>query len=232
MMDRVLGKPSNSMSTLAGIAGTEQSKFSGTRPLLPQLREDQIEFWSHPAQTKVVSNGRRWGNVYDGVYSLTCADYGAAVAWVVPTSQNSRPVWRFAESQVVRAQGVDIHKIRPHHFIPSGGWLGVYSADNDVGLRGESFDVVIIDEAAQVAEDTYSDVILPTLADRDGRLLMISTPKVATGFIASGCAGPVMAGRWPHLPRRPQTTPTPTSNAAAALARARLRAHISPRVAC
>lgn len=117
-----------------------------------------------------------------GVYSLTCADYGAAVAWVVPTYKNSRPVWRFAESQVAQAKGVDVHKSDRIITFPSGGWLGVYSADNDVGLRGESFDVVIIDEAAQVSEETYSDVILPTLADRNGRLMMISTPKGRNWF--------------------------------------------------
>ena len=117
-----------------------------------------------------------------GVYSLTCADFGAAVAWVVPTYKNSRPVWRFAESQVTQVSGVSVHKSDRIITFPSGGWLGVYSADNDVGLRGESFDVVIIDEAAQVSEETYSDVILPTLADRNGRLLMISTPKGRNWF--------------------------------------------------
>lgn len=147
------------------------------------MRGDQTAILTHPAQIKVVANGRRWGKTYmSGVYSLTCADFGAAVAWVVPTYKNSRPVWRFAESQVTQVSGVSVHKSDRIITFPSGGWLGVYSADNDVGLRGESFDVVIIDEAAQVSEETYSDVILPTLADRNGRLLMISTPKGRNWF--------------------------------------------------
>jgi hypothetical protein len=62
------------------------------------------------------------------------------------------------------------------------GWAGVYSADNDVGLRGEAFDVVIVDEAAMIREETYTDVLLPTLADRDGRILLISTPKGRNWF--------------------------------------------------
>lgn len=157
-----------------------------------------------------------------GVYSLTCADYGAAVAWVVPTYKNSRPVWRFAESQVVRAQGVDIHKSDRIISFPSGGWLGVYSADNDVGLRGESFDVVIIDEAAQVAEDTYSDVILPTLADRDGRLLMISTPKGRNWFYREWMRGASDGRQVAAFTAPTSDNPNPNIKRAAALAKERV----------
>jgi hypothetical protein len=65
---------------------------------------------------------------------------------------------------------------------PSGGRLGIYSADQDIGLRGEDFDLVIMDECARIREETYLDTIIPTLADRDGKLLAISTPKGRNWF--------------------------------------------------
>jgi hypothetical protein len=127
--------------------------------------------------------GRRWGKTYmAGTMALSVADHGGSVAWVVPTYKNARPTWRFVESMTAGLAEVKVNKTDKTVDFPNGGWLGVYSADNDVGLRGEAFDVVIVDEAAQVAETTYLDVILPTLADRDGRCLLISTPKGKNWF--------------------------------------------------
>jgi hypothetical protein len=151
---------------------------------LPPLRHDQHRILKSPATTKVVCAGRRFGKTYmAGIYSLACADNGAAVAWVVPTYKNSRAPWRFAESMVGPAgKSVRIHRSERVIEFPSQGRLSVYSADNDVALRGEAFDVVIVDEAAQVREETYTDVLLPTVADRDGRILLISTPRGRNWF--------------------------------------------------
>jgi hypothetical protein len=129
--------------------------------------------------------GRRWGKTYmAGTMALSVADHGGTVAWVVPTYKNARPTWRFVESMTAGLAEVKVNRTDKTVDFPNGGWLGVYSADNDVGLRGEAFDVVIVDEAAQVQESTYLDVILPTLADRDGRCLLISTPKGKNWFWA------------------------------------------------
>ena len=112
-----------------------------------------------------------------GALGIATAARGHAVAWVAPTYKNSRPLWRFIEAAVKPVKRVAVNRADRTVEFPGGGWLGVYTADNDVSLRGEAFDFVIVDEAARIAEETYSDVILPTLADRDGRCLLISTPR-------------------------------------------------------
>lgn len=118
-----------------------------------------------------------------GVYGLTAADMGGAVGWIVPTYRNARPVWRFVE-QVLAPVADSVRQSRVDMTVqfPSGGWLSVYTGDNDVGIRGEAFDVVIVDEAAMIREETYTDVLLPTLADRDGKITLISTPKGKNWF--------------------------------------------------
>lgn len=172
-----------SMSRLQATKRTRSTSLTITERL-PELRRDQWRIVTHPAQTKVIAMGRRWGKTYmAGSYALACADDGAAVAWVVPTYRNARPVWRFAEA----VTGPVVKRLRVNRTerdieFPSGGRLGIYTADNDVALRGESFDVVVVDEAAQIREETYTDVLLPTLADRDGRILLISTPKGLNWF--------------------------------------------------
>lgn len=128
--------------------------------------------------------GRRWGKTYmAGTYGLTAADYGGAVAWVVPTYKNARAPWRFAET-VIAPVGNRVRINRSDHMIefPSGGRLSVYSAENNTSMLGEAFDLVIVDEAARVSEETYTDVLLPTLADRDGRIMLISTPMGRNWF--------------------------------------------------
>lgn len=178
---------------------------------------------THPAQTKVVAMGRRWGKTYmGGVYALTCADFGGAVAWVVPTYKNARAPWRFAEQLTASiARRLRVNRTERLMEFPSGGRLAVYSADNDTALRGEAFDVVIVDEAAMVREETYTDVLLPTLADRDGRMLLISTPKGRNWFwrewVRGQRGGDVVAFRAPTA-----DNPLPNIQKAAALVRDRV----------
>lgn len=64
----------------------------------------------------------------------------------------------------------------------AGGFLGLYSADNIDSIRGEAFHLVVIDEAARIDEDAWTDAIMPTLADYDGDAILISTPKGKNWF--------------------------------------------------
>ena len=63
-----------------------------------------------------------------------------------------------------------------------GGFLGLYSADNIDSIRGEAFHVAVVDEAGFIPEDAVADVIIPTLADYDGDLVLIGTPKGKNWF--------------------------------------------------
>lgn len=168
--------------------------------------------------------GRRWGKSHmAGVYALTAADLGGAVAWVAPTYKNARAPWRFAESLVAPA-AARLRINRSEHVMefPSGGRMSVYSADNDVALRGESFDLVIVDEAAQIREETYTDVLLPTLADRDGRILLISTPKGRNWFWREWMRGLSDGQQVASWTAPSSANPMPTIQAAARLARGRV----------
>jgi hypothetical protein len=152
--------------------------------LLPLLRPDQSLISLHPARIKIISMGRRWGKTtMAGSVCIACANDGAAVAWVVPTYKNARPVWRFAES-IVRKEAARVGIRRSDRIIefPSGGWLAIYTADNPTSILGEAFDLVIMEEAARVSPDVWSETLLPTLADRSGQAMLISTPRGRNWF--------------------------------------------------
>ena len=137
-----------------------------------------------------VAMGRRWGKTtMAGALALANAAKGGVVGWVAPTYSNSRPLWRFVERSVVNEPQARVRQAEHTVTFPNGGRLTVFSGDNDVTMRGEAFDFVIIDEAARIREETFSDVLLPTLADRNGRMIAISTPQGRNWFWRQFMAG-------------------------------------------
>ena len=64
----------------------------------------------------------------------------------------------------------------------NGSELVGKSADNPVSLLGEGLDLLIIDEAASIKREVWEEYLRPTLADRQGSALFISTPKGKNWF--------------------------------------------------
>jgi len=118
-----------------------------------------------------------------GTIALACANKGASVAWVAPTYRNSRPLWRFAEQMTVPVvKQLLIRRAERTIEFPSGGYLSIYSADSPDSIRGEAFDLVVVDEAALMDERVWYDVLMPTLADRRGHAILVSTPRGRNWF--------------------------------------------------
>lgn len=148
---------------------------------LPVLRPDQLEIATHPAKIKNLACGRRWGKTVTGG---TCAGVvfvqGGAVAWVAPTYKNTRPLWRWLHNAMaddIKRGRVRSNKTELTLEGPNGGYLALFSGDNIDAMRGDAFHLVVGDEAARLSEYAVYDVIMPTLADYDGDLLLISTPQ-------------------------------------------------------
>ncbi len=193
--------------------------------VLPRLRPDQYAIAVHPAKVKVLAMGRRWGKtVMSGVIALTAASRGLRVAWVVPNYKNGRPLWRWARAIVGPLKNAGVVNVleqeRTIEFVGSGGFLGIYSADNADAIRGEWFHIVIMDESARIAEDVWTDVIQPTLADVGGDAILISTPKGKNWFWREWMRG-IADGQYTAAFRAPsRDNPNPRIQRAAAIAKA------------
>lgn len=200
--------------------------LSTTGLQLPLLRPDQSLIVRHPAKVKVLSMGRRWGKtIMGGAVCLATASQGGKVAWVVPTYKNARPLWRWAEATVAPLRKAGLASInRTDRLIEfaGGGFLGIYTADNEDSVRGEAFHLVIVDEAARIAEEVWTDAIQPTLADYGGDAILISTPKGRNWFWrewVNAQDASAVAASW----RAPSSdNPNPRIQAAAVLARDRV----------
>lgn len=130
--------------------------------------------------------GRRWGKtILGGCVSLTTAARGGHVGWIVPTYKNGRALWRWCESAVGGLVQGGVAKVnRSERMIEfrNGGFLGIYSADNEDSVRSEAFHLVVLDEAARMSETAWTDAIQPTLADYAGDAILISTPRGRNWF--------------------------------------------------
>lgn len=153
---------------------------------LPRLRADQLAIARHPAKTKILSMGRRWGKTVLGgtVCGNALAQHGR-IAWIAPTYKNTRPMWRWllmATAKDAREKRIRVSLSDRTIETKRGGFLGIFSGDNIDSIRGEAFHLVVVDEAARLPETAWSDAIMPTLADYGGDALLISTPKRKNWF--------------------------------------------------
>lgn len=119
-----------------------------------------------------------------GALSLATAKDGGHVAWIVPIYKNGRSIWRWCEQTVapLKKYGVTVNRSEREINFSNGGYLGIYSADNEDAIRGEAFNLVVLDEAARISETAWTDAIQPTLADFDGDAILISTPRGRNWF--------------------------------------------------
>lgn len=144
----------------------------------------QREWLLSEARTKVASCGRRWGKTeaaaIDAI-TMAIARPGSRQIVVAPTYDQSRLIFdaveRLAMASPVTRPLAKVARTPYPRLSLGGSTIMARTADEDGrNLRGHSADRVIIDEAAYVRDSVVTEVIAPMLADRNGSLVMISTP--------------------------------------------------------
>lgn len=167
----------------------------------PQIHELQEEVRSDPSRFKVLACGRRWGKTR--LAALMCLDealQGGMVWWVAPIYKEARIGWRICKFICNQIPNV---KIRESDweivFEDTGGIISFKTADDPDNLRGEGLDFLVVDEAAFCSEEIWT-VLRPSLVDRQGRVLFISTPNGMNWFERFWRRGqePLRSKRFPH----------------------------------
>jgi predicted phage terminase large subunit-like protein len=145
---------------------------------MPPLHLAQAEIAKSDARFRVVCCGRRFGKTRLAVLlSLAEMLQGGAVMWIAPSYDKAMIGWRLFEELATQIPGIVIQ--RGNGRIERGaGWIAVRSADSEGGLRGEGLSLVVVDEAAHIRdlERIWQQELRPSLTDRKGRALFISTP--------------------------------------------------------
>lgn len=146
---------------------------------LPKLHEAQLTVVRGLKRFNVLACGRRWGKTRLCVLlSLKEMFNGGAVQWIAPSYPIAEIGWRLIKFFGEQIPGVQVN-LSDKRLTFKSGWVQVKSAEARGGLRGEGLTLLIADEAAHIVgfKDIWEQELRPSLTDRKGRAIFISTPK-------------------------------------------------------
>lgn len=154
-------------------------KSTNSKLSLPKLYPFQQEIIDHPARFKVVSIGRRAGKTFAAkIAALDVAvNWGGDVWLVFPTYGTAQEHWREIVNSLRGAPFITYQSLANRRLeFASGGAISIKSGDKPDNLRGAGLDFVVVDEAAFIERRIFNEVLLPAVSDRQGTILLISTP--------------------------------------------------------
>jgi hypothetical protein len=175
----------------------QKDKVRTTTGYIQPLHETQMAVIQSKARFKVLACGRRWGK------SILCSLISSAALfqpgrriWIVApdyslTEKVFREIYHIFVTQLklVTPAGKDGSRAsfqKGEYVIrtPWGSTIEGKSADNLDSLVGESIDLLIFDESALETnlEQVWNQMLRPTLVDRRGSAIFISTPRGANYF--------------------------------------------------
>lgn len=148
-------------------------------PTQELIAEDRHRF-------RVCCSGRRWGKTTLSILEMVAKAVfknDSRVVYIAPTYQQARDIAWEQLKKVCHPVVASVNEARLEIVIRTkyGGtsliWLRGWESVET--LRGQRFDFVVIDEIASMRNFhlNWQEVIRPTLTDRKGEVLFISTPK-------------------------------------------------------
>lgn len=162
---------------MATAATSEPREVRVVRVVPPALHPGQHDVRRAPQRFRVLACGRRWGKTRLG--AILCIDAACnrgRAWWVAPTFAIAEIGWRTIKGLALQL-GAKVEESHKRATFPGGGSVQVKSADNPDTLRGEGLDFLVIDEAAYIDEAAWTDALRPSLSDRKGRAMLVSTPS-------------------------------------------------------
>jgi len=137
----------------------------------------QREIFESPARFKVAACGRRFGKTLLGTAMCIIAAASKPngnVWWIAPSHNQSRNAFRMVEKAIPKKHR-EANRTLGEIYLSNGGRIAFKSGERWDNLRGEGLDLVVVDEAAFLAQDVWTQALRPALSDRNGSAFLIST---------------------------------------------------------
>jgi len=158
--------------------------------LNPKILKTKIKFQPHSAQTQilremrrftVICAGRRFGKTLLSSYlALKQGLLNNKNVWIVaPTYDLSKKSFEYLTKWVSNYFPKGAFKVNFSTLsidCPFGSTITCKSAENPTSLLGESLDLLILDEASRLRKEVWESYLRPSLSDREGKMIAISTP--------------------------------------------------------
>lgn len=154
------------------------------RPHLNQrIIHDSINLESY--KYYVLNIGRQFGKTMlamNQVYYWAFNVKGSKIAWVSPIYKQCKKVFdemvlAFADTDLIQSNASELI-IKTH----GGSTIQFFSAERYDNIRGFTFDYLVCDEFAFMAEQAWSEVLRATVLVKGKKVLLISTPKGKNHF--------------------------------------------------
>jgi hypothetical protein len=145
-----------------------------------KLSEKQRLISDSGARFRVAICGRRFGKTYLAMNEVAkIARFpGRRIFLVYPTYRQARQViWEIFKYKLQDLNWIKkINETDLTMILKNGSRISLRGADNPDSLRGVGLDAVVMDEFAMIEEKAWTEVLRPTLSDKGGSALFISTP--------------------------------------------------------
>ena len=144
------------------------------------LSQGQKTIADSPARFRVAVCGRRFGKTYLALRELArAARYpNRRVFYVAPTYRQAKQIcWDELKRKLYNLNWVDgVNESDLTIKLINGSKISLRGADNFDSLRGVGLDFLIMDEFAMIDQKAWTEVLRPTLSDKGGGAMFISTP--------------------------------------------------------
>ncbi len=153
---------------------------------MESLHKTQAEVALDMHRFRVLCCGRRWGKTTLAIDQMKACAVAkpCRVAYIAPTLQQARDIaWEQLKRDCHKAALTIREAPRLEITLPTQkggeslivlrGWEAIET------LRGQAFDLIVLDEVAMMKNfwSNWQEIIRPTLTDRKGEVIFISTPK-------------------------------------------------------
>lgn len=131
---------------------------------------------------------RRFGKTVYGINKLlkACATLKRErprYAYIAPLRVQAKSIaWDYLKYYSRPIPGIQVYESELRVDYPNGGRITLYGSDNPDALRGIYLDGCILDEYAQIHPRLFSEIIRPTLSDRQGWAEFQGTPAGRNHF--------------------------------------------------
>lgn len=145
------------------------------------LTTAQRTIFDDSARFRVVSAGRRFGKSFLSTWEIArIARYpDRNIFYIAPSYRQAKQImWDHLKAELSKRNWVKrVNESDLTVTLVNNTKISLRSADNPDSMRGVSLDYAVLDEAAFMKKETWTEVIRPALSDRQGGALFITTPK-------------------------------------------------------
>ncbi len=146
------------------------------------LSEAQSKVANDTNRFKVLITGRRFGKTHLSIRELCKAAAkkpGAIIWYVSPSYRMSKQItWMQLVNKLSELRWIDSkNEAELTIRLKNKSMIALKGADNFDSLRGVGLDFVVIDEFQDVPKQAWTEVIRPTLSDKQGGALFCGTPR-------------------------------------------------------